>query len=138
MTEEERLVEKLRKIEALFARPGTEGERLAAEVARAHIRARLAEVERSDPAIEMRFSLTDEWSRRLFIALLRRYGIQPFRYSGQKRMSVMARVSQRFLDETLWPEFEALQGTLRDYFDSFTERVIREALSGDNVEPQEY
>jgi len=30
MSEEERLVEKLRRVEALFARPGTESERFAA------------------------------------------------------------------------------------------------------------
>jgi hypothetical protein len=138
MTEEERLVEKLRKVESLFARPGTEGERLAAETARARIKARLAEVERHDPAVELRFSISDQWSRRLFMALLRRYGIEPYRYKGQKRTSVMARVSRRFLDETLWPEFEELQRTLREYFDSFTDRVIQEALSADTREPAEH
>jgi hypothetical protein len=66
MNDEERLVEKLRRIEALFARPGTEGERIAAERARERIRARLREVEKEDPAIEYKFSLLDErrfWDR---------------------------------------------------------------------------
>ena len=38
---------KLRKIEVLFARAGTEGERLAAEAAAERIRARLGEFQKS-------------------------------------------------------------------------------------------
>lgn len=137
MSEEERLVEKLRRIEALFARPGTEGERLAAGRARERILTRLREVEKEDPAVEYRFSLSDQWTRRLFIALLRRYGIEPYRYHGQRRTTVMALVSQKFVRETLWPEFEALQSTLADYFDAFTSRVIVEALDADLRDAEE-
>ena len=137
MSEEERLVEKLRRVEALFARPGAEGERLAAERARERILVRLRDAEKADPAVEYRFSLPDQWSRRLFIALLRRYGISPYRYHGQRRTTVMARVSRKFVRETLWPEVEALQATLRDYFDDFTSRIIVEALDGDPRDAEE-
>ncbi len=137
MTDEERLIEKLRRIEALFSRPGTDGERLAAEKARERIMARLAEFERSDPAVEYRFRLGDEWSKRLFMALLRRYGIVPYRYYGQRRTTVMARVSHAFVDDTLWPEFESLQATLQEYFDEFTNRVIADALHGDTKDAEE-
>jgi hypothetical protein len=137
MSQEARLIEKLRRIEALFARPGTEGERDAAERARERILARLREVEREDPAVEFKFSLADQWSRRLFIALLRRYGITPYRIRGQRRTTIMARISKRFVDETLWPEFQALQATLQDYFDEFTSRIIGEALHGDSRDAEE-
>jgi hypothetical protein len=137
MSEEARLIEKLRRIEALFARPGTEGERLAAERARERILARLRDAEKQEPAIEFRFSLNDQWSRRLFIALLRRYGITPYRNRGQRRTTIMARVSEKFIRETLWPEFEALQATLQEYFDDFTSRIIAEALSADTREAEE-
>lgn len=137
LNEEDRLVEKLRRIEALFARPGTKGERLAADLARERISARLEELGRGDPPVEYRFSLPDQWSRRLFVALLRRYGIGPYRYRGQRRTTVMARVSQRFVNETLWPEFEELQHTLAEYFDQFTERVIAQALHSDTSEAEE-
>jgi hypothetical protein len=40
LDEEPQLIEKVRKIEGLFTRPGTEGERLAAESASHRIRAR--------------------------------------------------------------------------------------------------
>jgi hypothetical protein len=137
MDEEAKLVEKLRRIEALFARPGSEGERIAAERARERILARLREVEKEDPAVEYKFTLADEWSRRLFMALLRRYGLTPYRRRGQRRTTVMARVSKKFVDETLWPEFQALSATLQDYFDDFTSRIIAEVLHADSRDAEE-
>ena len=94
----------LRRIEAVHARPGSEGERQAAARARARIEARLKELEAEDPPVEYRFSLADQWSRHLFVALLRRYGIRPYRYRGQRRTTVMARLNRRFVNDTLWPE----------------------------------
>ena len=125
---EQQLVEKLRRIEALHARPGSEGERHAAERARERIQARLKQLEAEEPPIEFRFSLADQWSRHLFVALLRRYSIRPYRYRGQRRTTVMARLSRTFVNETLWPEFLELQGTLAAYFDALTDRVIEQAL----------
>jgi hypothetical protein len=54
------LREKLRKIEALFSGAGTAGERLAAEAALERVRAKLAELERQDPAVELQFSIPDQ------------------------------------------------------------------------------
>ena len=76
MSTEPQLREKLRKIEALFAGAGTVGERLAAEAALERVRARLTELGQKDPAIEMQFSLPDQWSRHLFLALCRRYALE--------------------------------------------------------------
>jgi hypothetical protein len=59
---------------------------------------------------------------------MRRYGIQPYRYSRQRRTTVMARLSSSFVNETLWPEFLELQETLAGYFDALTDRVIEQAL----------
>jgi len=129
--EEARLIEKLRKIEALFARPATDGERAAAENARERIRRRLRELEATEPAIEFRFSLADAWSRSLFIALLRRYEVRPYRYPGQRRTTVMARVTRTFVNETLWPEFQSLNDTLRGYLDEVTQRVIAQGICRD-------
>jgi hypothetical protein len=125
---EQQLVAKLQRIEALFARAGSEGERVAAERARERIQARLAQLATEEPPVEFRFSLADQWSRHLFVALMRRYGIQPYRYSRQRRTTVMARVSRSFVNDTLWPEFLELQATLAAYFDALTDRVIEQAL----------
>jgi len=125
---EHQLVEKLRRIEALHARPGSEGEREAAERARERIQERLRQLEAEEPPVEFRFTLSDQWSRHLFVALLRRYGVRPYRYPYQRRTTVMARLSRAFVNETLWPEFEELQASLTAYFDALTDRVIEQAL----------
>jgi len=126
--EERRLVEKLLRIEALYARAGTEGERAAAGSARERIRGRLRELEREDPAVEFRIRVPDAWSGRLLLALLRRYGIEPYRYSGQRSTSVMVRTPRRFLDEVLMPEYQQLNDELTRHFDEVTQRVIARAL----------
>jgi hypothetical protein len=130
VTDEQRLIEKLRKIEALFSRPGTDGEREAARVASGRVQQRLEEL-RSREAIEFRFSLSDSWSKALFIALLRRHSIRPYRYSGQRKSTVMARAPRRMIDEEIWPEFVELNATLRAYLNEITQRVIAEAVHGD-------
>jgi hypothetical protein len=84
MSTESHLREKLRKIEALFAGAGTVGERLAAEAALERVRARLTDIGRRDPPIEMQFTMPDTWSGHLFIALCRRYGLKPYRYRRQR------------------------------------------------------
>jgi hypothetical protein len=137
MTDEEKLIEKLKRIEALFARPATEGERMAAANARERIKARLKELEKTDPAIEFRFPLPDPWSHRLLMALLRRYGIKPYRYSGQRHSTIMIRASRRFIDETLIPEYEQFRETMVSYFEEVTERVISQALGIDSSELKE-
>lgn len=137
MTGEAQLREKLRKIEALFAGAGTVGEKLAAEAARERVRARLADLERSDEPIEMQFSLSDQWARRLFLALSRRYGLKPYRRYRQRATTVMLRVPKRFVDQVLWPEFQELNAALMLYLNDLTTRVIREAVHGDTSEAAE-
>ena len=131
LDEEQQLILTLRKIEALFARPGTEGERRAAESASNRIRARLAELEQVEPSVEFRFSLTDAWSRSLFVAVLRRHGLRPYRYHGQRRTTVMVRVAKSYVDATLWPEFVQLQTVLHEHFEAVTKRVIAQAIGAD-------
>lgn len=134
---EARLIEKLKSIEALFAGATTKGEREAAERARERIMARLAELEKEDPPIEYQFTMADEWSRRVFLALLRRYGLKPYRYRGQRYTTVMTRVSKRFVDETLWPEFNAISEQLARYLAEITERVVKRVLEADGSEALE-
>ena len=111
---EQKLIEKLRLIEVLFSGAATKGEKVAAERASERIRERLRLLEKEEPPIEYRFSMADMWSRKVFVALLRRYGIKPYRYRRQRYTTVMAQVSKRFVDETLWPEFQELSETLHD------------------------
>ena len=135
--DEARLRAKLERIEALFAGATTTGERMAAADARQRILARLRTVEQESPPVEYRFRLGDMWARKLFLSLLRRYDLRPYRYRGQRYTTVVVRVPQRFVDETLWPEFQQLSATLRGYLDEVTERVVREVLHGDSSEAEE-
>ncbi len=136
MTDERQLIEKLQRIEALFARAATDGERAAAASAADRLRKRLADLAELDPPIEYRFSVSDGWSRKLMLALLRRYGVEPYRYRSQRRTTVMARVSRRFVEETLWPEFQEFNRTLQSYLSEMTDRVIAEAIGADGGEEE--
>lgn len=135
--DELRLIEKLRHIDALFSGATTDGEREAAGAARQRLQVRLQELAKDDPPIEHRFKLADQWSRRVFLALLRRYEIVPYRYPRQRRTTIMARVSRRFVNETLWPEFEELSAMLREHLSEVTTRVVSEVLHEDGSEPIE-
>ena len=130
MQSEEILREKLRKIEALFAGGATEGEKMAAGAAAERIRDRLKETTGKEKTVEIRFSLPDPWSRQLFIALCRRYGIRPYRYPRMRRQSIVISAPQSFIDDVLWSEFEQINDALVDYLAEITDKVIREEVFG--------
>jgi hypothetical protein len=137
MQTEEELRARLRKIEALFAGAGTTGERHAAKAALERIRARLLSAQQEAPPIEMRFSLGDPWARQLFVALARRYGLEPYRRYRQRRTTIMLDVPEPFVNEVLWPEFEQLNAALAAYLAEVTERIIREEVHGETGEAEE-
>ena len=137
MNDEAALRDKLRKIEALFAGAGTAGEKAAAGAAADRIRARLREEEKREKPVEIRFSLPDPWSRQMFIALCRRYGLRPYRHPRMRRQSVMVRVPQAFLDKVLWPEFQEINAALAEYLAQVTDRVIREVVYKDTADAEE-
>ena len=118
------LARKLARIEALHAGATTPGERAAAADATRRIKERLAAMGAADPPIEFRIKIDDPWSRRLFLALARRYGLRPFRYPRQHASSVMLKVPQRFVDETLWPEFKEMSRALQEVLAEATERAV--------------
>ena len=97
----------------------------------------LAELERRDAPTEMQFSLPDQWSRQLFLALCRRYGLKPYRLYRQRLTTVMLRVPKGFVDQVLWPEFQELNEALTQYLSEVTIRVIREEVHRDTSEAAE-
>jgi hypothetical protein len=131
---EQDLLEKLSKIERLYAGAATAGEKEAAADAILRIKRRLGETAKVDHPIEYKFTLTDGWSKKLFTALLRRYALRPYRYARQRRTTVMVRVPRSFVDETLWPEFLELSNVLQTYLDEVTERVISGAIHANEGE----
>jgi hypothetical protein len=79
----------------------------------------------------MQFSMPDHWSRHLFLALRRRYGLQPYRRHRQRHNTVIVRVPQGFANEVLWPDFTQLQENLETYLQEVTLRIIREEVHPD-------
>jgi hypothetical protein len=136
MNEEQKLLDKLKLIERLFAGATTDGERAAAEGAVERIREKLIQCQLIDPPVEYKFTLSDAWSRRLFVALLRRYGIRPYRYYRQRHTTVMAKVSKTFVDDTLWPEYQELNSALQG-LDEITTRIISKAIYANSSEAEE-
>jgi len=129
------LIDKLRKVEALFAGAASDGERAAAGNALDKIRHRLEREPARDPPVEFTFRLVDGWQRKLFIALCRRYGLSPYRYAGQRRTTVLARVPKSFVEKTLWPEFRQISRVLNAFLDDITTKVIQEHIFADASEP---
>lgn len=131
MTTEQELREKLRKIAALFEGATTTGERNAAAAAIDRIKKALGAAARTEAVVEVQFLLPDRWQRRLFAALCRRYGIEPYRYKRQRYTTVVVRAPRSFIDRTLWPEYQELKSALDEYLNEATERIIREEVYGD-------
>jgi hypothetical protein len=124
------LREKLGKLEELFRRAGSSGERAAAGAAIDRLRGRLRD-DRSDPEIEMKFSFPDTWSVRLFLAICRKHGVRPYRYPRQRRTTVMVRARERDFDGQVWPEFSALHTELAFYFEEMVDHLITDAMRSD-------
>jgi hypothetical protein len=137
MTTEEQLREKLRKISALFEGATTVGERNAAAAAIERVRKSLDTKLKTEQPLEYQFALPDRWQRRLFSALCRRYGLEPYRYKRQRYTTVMLRVPKSFVDTTLWPEYQELRTALNEYLNNATERIIREEVFRDAGEASE-
>ena len=137
MTSEHILREKLRKIEALFAGAATSGEKAAAGAAAERIRRRLNQSADKELPVEIKFSIPDVWSRQLFVALCRRYGIRPFRHRRMHRQSILIKAPKSFAEQILWPEFQELDAALIAYLSEITEKLIREEVHRDTADAEE-
>jgi hypothetical protein len=137
MLTENRLREKLRKIEALYAGAATIGEKVAAGAAADRIRRQFEAASKQEAAEEYKFSIPDPWSRQLFIALCRRYGVRPFRRPRMHRQTVMVRAPASFVRNVLWPEFEELSDALNTHLLEITEKIIREEVHAATEDAEE-
>ena len=127
---EQQLREQLRKIAALFEGATTPGERSAAAAAIERVKKALAGYARAEPPAEFQFNLPDLWQRKLFSALCRRYGLEPFRYKRQRYTTVVVRAPRTFMHRTFWPEYQQLRQALNHYLNEATERIIRDEVYG--------
>jgi hypothetical protein len=133
MTGRADITARLAKLEALFARGATEGERAAAGAAIERLRARLAEEARTahEPEIELQYSMPDLWSLKLFLALCRKAGVRPYRYPRQRRTTVVVRVQRSVFEQTVMAEFDALHAELTVTFTEVVDHLIADVMHGD-------
>ena len=68
---------------------------------------------------------------------LRRYSLEPYRYARQRYTTVMVRVPEAFVNEVLWPQYEALNKELQAYLAEATEKIISEEVYKDTTEAKE-
>jgi len=125
--------DRLAKLEALFARGATEGERAAAGAALARMQPRLDLGGKAvaEPEIELQYSLPDVWAVKLFVALCRKHEIKPYRYPRQRRTTVMVRVRQSEFERTIAAEFQSLHRELTGYFSETVEHLIGNVMKSD-------
>lgn len=143
MNDRERIIEKLKKIQQLYERAGTDGEKAAALEAMRRIKGQLDKMGPeptrehvftssaswdNDYEEEFRFGFNNPWSHSLFLALLHKHGIPPYRRPRQKRTTVCARIKSRFCNHVLWPEFTALNNELVHHLNSYADEIIRAAV----------
>ena len=121
---------KLDKLEALFARGATEGERAAAGAALDRLNSRLG-AGAQEEEIEFQYSLPDAWAVRIFVALCRKHGVKPYRYPRQRRTTVMVQVQKTAFEQTVLAEFNTLHAELVAYFKDTVDHLIADAMKSD-------
>jgi hypothetical protein len=131
MSSEKLLREKLRKIEAVLARPGTQGERQAAEEARDRVRTKLAELQPDAPSAEFQISVPDLYSCALFFWLCRKYRVNLYRYPRQRQTTIVFRTSAR-IHGMLSLEFAELEAELLARLKKVANKFILERVSANN------
>lgn len=133
MNQHQDIRDRLAKLEALFARGATAGERAAAGAALERMQARL-DLNGSatpDPEIELQYSLPDIWAVRLFVALCRKHDVKPYRYPRQRRTTVMVRVRKAEFERTISAEFQSLHRELTGYFAEMVNHLIANVMKSD-------
>lgn len=120
----EKLLEKIRKIEALIEGAKKDGERRSAILARERIENRLSK-ERKQDILEYSLYTPGNWHKKLLLAICGKYGIKPYRYKGQKYTTVMVKIDKVFLNDVLWKEYIEYSELLEKIVDEVTQNVIR-------------
>ena len=129
------IIDNLRKVEALYTGTDSKGEMQAARSALDRLQAQLSAA--PEEAVEFQFSLPDPWKRQLFLALIRRHGLKPFRLPRQRTSTIMVRVPRSVLDTVIWPQFTQLSSLLHDYLSEATRDIITRSVHGDVSEASE-
>lgn len=140
MPDDAQIREKLAKIKALFAGATTSGERQAAQAALDRVQQRIDSIPRPqvavDPPMEFRFSLTNPWSLRLFLALARSKGLKPYRHPRMRRTSVCLMIGKVAVNTDLWPEYLEMNKVLTEYLGELADHIIADCINPDRSDAE--
>ena len=139
MSDDQQIREKLRKIKALFAGASSEGERKAAQAAIDRLNERINAGDSSkqvDPPVEFRFSLTNAWSLRLFLALCRSKGYRPYRHPRMRRTSVCVMIGAQAVKTGLWPEYLEMNRVLTEHLGELADQIIGDCINPDRSDAE--
>jgi hypothetical protein len=125
MSDESKFIDRLRTIERRMANApdGVDSNGVASAM-----RARLAAARVAESDSLQRCAMPDPWSRDLFVAVCRRYGVEPFHERGLRQTTVSIRVPASFLRDVLSPQAEQMARELDGYLNGFIDRVIGAAF----------
>ncbi|MDA3960461.1 MAG: hypothetical protein PF961_06700 [Planctomycetota bacterium] len=133
MADLDRLIERIEKVMAIYHGASSDGERQAAEAALQRIEAKMAEqraVHEQD--VDFSFSISDPWSRDLFIRLLKKHHLKPYRRPRQRRTTIMVTAKPSLIDGVLWPEYQQVQSLLAAHLDQVANEVIARVLADED------
>jgi hypothetical protein len=130
------LIEKLQKIEALYLRSTTVGEKAAAAQAMNNIQNKLEYYRQEEPPVEWTYRVNNYFEKRLLQALLKKYGLESYRYSGQRYTTLNVMITRRMSKEVIWPQYLEMCEVLRKYLDEVTNDVIKKAMGQEESEDE--
>ena len=122
------LVDKIRKVEALIAGAKTEGERKAAEFAKQRLEGKIG-----GQLIEYTVRLRNSWTKKLFVAICRKYQLRTYRYAKQRYTTTMVQVSSAFLNGVLWPEFNKYDSMFQELASEIIQDLVSKIYKVDDV-----
>ena len=122
-------LDRMRTVEARVLGLPVNADLAAVDAGVERLRAQLAETRSHERDEVFTTSIPDPCARAVFLALCRRYGLNPHRHARQRRATVVVAAPPSFYEGVLWPEFLALSDVLYESFLSLTTRALREVLA---------
>ena len=129
MSEQNDLLKKIAKIEALIEGTDNLSEKDAARAARERLKDRLTPDLTPAEIIEFKMLTPDTWHAELLKAICRRSGLRPFRNPRQKHTTVMVHAERHFFENTVWPEYEQYARHFEDLVEEITGQLIAKIYS---------
>lgn len=118
------LLEKIKKIEALIASSKSDGEKLAASLAKNRLLERSREEAAAKP-VEYTVPLGNHWRKKFFVAICSKHELRTYRYKRQKYTTAMVRANPALVEGILWPEFKKYSALLEE----LVEEIINDLIS---------